>query len=93
MRRGWDLDVGIGAVFTLHRARGAQHPTIGPGRGRATARTRGAGESGKISGFHTTGATRPVFEDELMDDHFGLLWIPVGFAAIVAMVMVLFLFN
>jgi len=28
-----------------------------------------------------------------MDDHFGLLWIHVGFAAIVAVVASLFLFN
>jgi hypothetical protein len=28
-----------------------------------------------------------------MDDHFGLLWIHVGFGAIVALIMVLFLFN
>ena len=49
--------------------------------------------SAKIGWFHTTGAERPVLEDALMDDHFGLLWIHVGFAAIVALIMVMFLFN
>jgi len=28
-----------------------------------------------------------------MDDHFGLLWIHVGFAAIVVVISALFLFN
>jgi len=28
-----------------------------------------------------------------MDDHFGLLWIHVGFASIVAVIAALFLFN
>jgi len=33
------------------------------------------------------------FRTRDMDDHFGLLWIHVGFAAIVAVISALFLFN